>query len=276
MNEIGPYQKIMMARANDKEIKESAQYGGVVSALLIYGLEKQLVKSAVVTDAGGSRSPAGKTVKTRSEVLNCAGSRYSASASLSALNRALKAGEDKLAVVGLPCQMEALARMRLMKPHEEAMGSSSIVLRIGIFCTWALDYRLLEAFLKTKGVKGLVKKYDIPPPPSEKFRVETEMGWKDFALPDVRALVQKGCSLCLDMTAEQADISIGNAEGLEGWNTIVVRTDIGAKLMNEATQEGWLETGGLPEGNLEHLKEAAHNKRQRGNKTRIDSAVSQK
>jgi coenzyme F420 hydrogenase subunit beta len=273
MSEIGAYQKIMMARANDKEIRENAQYGGVVSALLIYGLEKQLVKSAVVTDAGGSRSPAGKIVKTRSEVLNCAGSRYSASASLSALNRALKGGEDKLAVVGLPCQMEALQRMRVMKPHEEVMDTS-IVLRIGIFCTWALDYRLLEAFLKTKGVQGVPKKYDIPPPPSEVFRVQTEIGWRDFALPDVRALVQRGCSLCLDMTAEQADISVGNAEGQEGWNTVVVRTDFAAKLVNEAAQEGWLETNDLPEENLEHLKEAAHNKRKRGNKARIDMSES--
>jgi len=261
--EIGTYRQVVMARAGDNKIRERGQYGGVVSALLICALEKGYVKSAVLTGAGGKDSPGGKTVRNRQDVLRCAGSRYSAAGGLSALNRAIEAGEDRLGVVGLPCQMEALARMSLMKPDGEERAGR-IALKIGLFCTWAVDYRQLEAFLERQGIEGSAKKFDIPPPPAEKFQVQTEKGWKDFPLSDIRPLIQKGCALCRDMAAERADISVGAVEGREGWNTVIIRTEAGAGMINTAIEAGWLETDELPVENLEHLKEAARNKRERG------------
>jgi coenzyme F420 hydrogenase subunit beta len=272
IGEIGPYQTIMMARASQEEIRKSAQYGGVVSALLIFALENGTIESAVLTDSGDHLSPKGRIARNRSEVLSCSGSRYSGSASLSALNRAIRAEENRLGVVGLPCQMEALAKMKLVKPDGE-QTSSRIALKIGLFCTWALDYRRLEAFLKRKGVHGSVLKFDIPPPPSEIFQVQTESGWRDFDLSEIRPLVQKGCAVCRDMTAEHTDLSVGTVEGLESWNTLVVRTDMGFKLVNAAIEKGWIETDHLPEENLEHLKDAAHNKRKRGERARIDMGL---
>lgn len=260
--EIGAYNKIIIARSTDNEIAKRSQYGGVVSALLIYALEKGHIKSAVLTDKGNHLSPIGKPAKNRADVLNCAGSRYSGAGSLSAVNTAISAGENKLGVVGLPCQMEALARMRHMKPDGEERYAR-ISLKIGLFCTWAIDYRQLEVFLKRQGIEEPVKKYDIPPPPAEKFKVLTEKGWRDFLLDDIRPLVQKGCALCQDMTAEWADISVGAMEGRDGWNTVVVRTDVGLEIVNTAIKQGWLETDLLPEENFEHLKEASFNKRKR-------------
>jgi coenzyme F420 hydrogenase subunit beta len=267
--EIGPHRDVIMARAKDKGIRKVAQYGGVVSSILIYALEKGYIKSAVLTDSGNNLSPAGTLAANRSDVLECAGSRYSASGGLSAMNNAINAGQDRLGIVGLPCQMEALARMRLMKPDGEEMDSR-IALRIGLFCTWAIDYRGLEAFLKTKDVKGDVKKFDIPPPPAEIFQVVTENGQKDFALSDIRHLIQKGCTLCQDMTAEMADISVGTVEGQNEWNTVIIRTDRGAELFNSAVKNGRFETNNLPEENLEHLREASRNKRQRGQKAELE------
>ena len=266
--EIGPHRKIVMAQASDKDIRKYAQYGGVVSGLLIVALEKGMISSAVLTDSGNKLSPAGTLATNRSDVLQCAGSRYSASGGLSAMNKALKAGQEGLGVVGLPCQMEALARLRFMEPDGKEMDSR-VALKIGLFCTWAVDYRGLEAFLRSKGIKGDVKKYDIPPPPAETFQVMTDKGRKDFALSDIRHLIQKGCTLCQDMTAELADISVGTVEGRNEWNTVVIRTERGAELFNSAVEEGLLEIDELPLENLEHLKEASQNKRVRGHKERI-------
>lgn len=266
--EIGPHREIIMARTKDKGIREGTQYGGAVSGLLLYALEKGTIKSAVLTDSGNKLSPGGTLAANRSEILKCAGSRYSASGGLSAMNRALKAGEDGLGIVGLPCQMEALARMKLMKPDGEEMDNH-IALKIGLFCTWAVDYRGLEAFLKTKGIKGDVKKFDIPPPPAEIFQVVTENAQKDFALSDIRHLIQKGCTLCRDMTAEMADISVGTVEGQNEWNTVIIRTDRGSELFNSAVEDGCLETHSLPVENLEHLKEASLNKKERGQKAEL-------
>lgn len=153
--------------------------------------------------------------------------------------------------------------MKLMQPDGEERDSR-IGLKMGLFCTWALDYRKVNHYLMRIGTGTPIQKYDIPPPPAQVFLVLTERGWKEFPLEEIRPFIQEGCSLCQDMTAEWADISVGTVEGMEGWNTVVVRSDTGSELLGEAIEEGVLEIDELPEENLEHLREASHNKRKRG------------
>ena len=237
---------------------------GVVSALCAYALEKGFIESAILTDRGeASRAPGGYVATKQAEVFSCAGSRYAASGSLSELNRAIGNGQKNLGVVGLPCQMEALARMERMTPEGHSV-TDSVVLKIGLFCTWALDAVELTAFLKGKGVAGPVRKFDIPPPPAEEFSVETGEGRAIFPLLEIRPLIQKGCTFCQDMTAEPADIAVGSMEGREGWNTVLIRTEVGRSLMESAVAAGKLEIDELPVDHLDHLKMAAKGKRQRG------------
>jgi coenzyme F420 hydrogenase subunit beta len=140
-----------------------------------------------------------------------------------------------------------------------------VSLKIGLFCTWALDYRKVQNYLKTIGIGGPIQKYDIPPPPAQIFQIQTEQGWQAFPLDELRPSIQEGCTLCQDMTAEWADISVGTVEGMEGWNTVVVRSERGAQLLSGYVKAGHLEIRELPEENLAHLIEASTNKRKRGN-----------
>ncbi len=266
---IGPYRSAMQARARGDALRPGAQYGGVVTALVAYGLESGYLKGAVVTDRGGEFSPAGMLAESPSDVEQCAGSRYSAAGALSVLNTAIKEGKGKLAMVGLPCQMEAIERMKRSMP-DGADRESRVSLRIGIFCTWALDYRRLKDFLRKNGVTGAVKKYDIPPPPAEAFIVFTQDGRKEFPLKEIRGLVQKGCSLCQDMTAEHADISIGTVEGEEHWNMVITRSERGEAFIEGALKDGILERAQLPDENLNHLLTASCNKRDRGKKAELE------
>jgi coenzyme F420 hydrogenase subunit beta len=260
---VGPYQKIVIARSSRNEVREKAQYGGVVSVLLIHALEQGLVTSAILTDRGDGISPSGRFAKDRQAVMDCAGSRYSASGSLAALNAAIKNNEEGLGMVGLPCQMEALAKMKKIDP-DGLERSDRIRLKVGLFCTWALDYRKLSDFLKSLNIGDPIQKYDIPPPPSQIFQVMSKEDWRDVPLDDVRPLIQKGCRLCQDMTAEWADLSVGTVEGMKEWNTVIIRTQIGLDLMETAQKVGILEIDNLPEENLNHLKEASLNKKRRG------------
>jgi coenzyme F420 hydrogenase subunit beta len=165
--------------------------------------------------------------------------------------------------------MEALERMKISIP-DGAERESTVSLRLGIFCTWALDYRRLKDFLSKKGVAGPIKKYDIPPPPSETFIVFTDEGRKEFALGEIRGLVQKGCSLCQDLTAENADISVGTVEGEEHWNTVIIRSDRGEAFFDGALKKKIIEKAELPDENLNHLSTASCNKRERGKKAEED------
>ncbi|MFH0844842.1 MAG: Coenzyme F420 hydrogenase/dehydrogenase, beta subunit C-terminal domain [Pseudomonadota bacterium] len=260
---IGPFKDIFISRSTEKNILEKAQYGGVVSSLLIFGLKSGWILSAILTDQGDEFSPAGRIARDESEVLHCAGSRYTASGSLSALNRAIRENEEKIGVVGVPCQMEAIARMGLMTP-DGGERSERIGIKIGLFCTWALDYRKLKAHLNRLNLGGAIRKYDIPPPPSQVFQILTETGWVDLPLDRVRPFIQKGCSLCQDMTAEWADISVGTVEGMEGWNTLVVRNPLGSRFIMDAINSGIIEIDDIPNPNFEHLKEASLTKKRRG------------
>jgi coenzyme F420-reducing hydrogenase beta subunit len=76
------------------------------------------------------------------------------------------------------------------------------------------------------------------------------------------------------MTAELADVSVGAAEGVEGWNTLIVRSETGKELVDAAVAGGAIETTPLPEENLEHLKGAALNKKKRALRNIIDKSGS--
>ena len=262
-SEIGCYKRILKARSCNNDTANKAQYGGVVSSLIIYALNKGIIDSALLIDKGNNISPKTRIVTNPSEVLNCAGSRYTSAAGLGALNKAITKGGKNLGFVGLPCQMEALAGMGQINQDEEDR-LKSVNIRIGLFCTWALDYRTFNKYIKSIGMNEPIIKYDIPPPPANVFRMLTENGWKELPLDDVRPFILKGCSLCKDMTAEWADISVGMFEGDEEWNTVIIRNDIGSQFINKAIEEGIITTEKLPEESQNHLKEASRNKRERG------------
>jgi coenzyme F420 hydrogenase subunit beta len=134
---------------------------------------------------------------------------------------------------------------------------------IGLFCTWAFDYRLFTAFLK-KRVNGLpIKKLNITPPPERILEVTAGNKLVRIPVDEIRPFVRPSCRVCLDMTAELSDISVGTVEGKEGWNTVIVRTAMGENVLRRAKRAGIIETKSLPKGNLKHLIEASLLKKRR-------------
>ncbi|GBD11283.1 hypothetical protein HRbin23_00938 [bacterium HR23] len=256
---LGPVRRVLMARSRDPEVLAHAQYGGVVTTLVCLALDEGLVQGAVLTRSQGG-IPQGVVATRREEVLQCAGSHYLASPTLEALNR-LSPRTVPVAVVGTPCQMLALAKMRL-SPLAQRSNIGKVSLTIGLFCTWALSHKFLE-MLSTVASPERVRKTDVPPPPARVFEVHTEAGVVALPLDAVRAYIPPACTLCADMTAEMADLSVGSAEGVPGWNTVLVRTPRGETLVERAVARGLLAVDALPQANLEHLTESAQVKKRR-------------
>jgi len=65
------------------------------------------------------------------------------------------------------------------------------------------------------------------------------------------------------MTAEWADVSVGAYEGKPGWNTLIIRSERGEALVDEAVKQGCLAIDELPESSLAHLTEGSDGKRRR-------------
>jgi coenzyme F420 hydrogenase subunit beta len=183
-------------------------------------------------------------------VVECAGSKFIAAPTLSAMNAAVREGARRLAVVGTPCQMTAVAQMR-MNPLGLDDFEDPAALTIGLFCNWALDHRQLTAYLSERLDISGITAMDIPPPPAE------------VLVEEIRQLIPKTCFICPDMTAEWSDVSVGMYEGRPGWNTLLVRTRSGIELVDRAAADGWLAIEAFPAEREEALSGAALNKKQR-------------
>jgi len=258
---LGPYISIEMAQAKDSKTRNRGQYGGGVSALTAYAMSKGEIGATVLTKPfNESLMPTSVLVEDSSQVLSCAGSNYIASATLARLNEAMKQQTVSLGIVGMPCQILALRKMQASK-HEN--GSKEVKLAIGLFCTWALSYKSFHEFLKGKINPSQIKRLDIPPPPANKLVVVTEAGTLEFPLDEIREFVKPTCGICFDMTSEFADLSVGMVEGVDDWNTLIVRTPEGKMIIDKAKEDGIIETKPLPEANLSHLREASLLKKKR-------------
>ena len=260
--EMGPASKIMMARAVDPQFTKKAQTGGVVSALFDFALKEGMIQSCILTPRDGELLPQGKIIRNRKKVLSCAGSSYVSGPTLEALNRGLWKGQERIGIVGLPCQVLALARMKASKLDKKT-PIDRVDLVIGLFCTWALEYQPFMTFLK-KRINGLpIKKLNITPPPERILEVMAGNKLTRIPVDDIRPFIRSSCRVCLDMTAELSDLSVGTVEGKEGWNTVIVRTAMGKDLLRRAKKAGTIETKSLPKDNLDHLIEASLLKKRR-------------
>jgi coenzyme F420 hydrogenase subunit beta len=260
---LGTVQEVLTARATDGALRSRAQYGGTVSALVNFALRTGLIDTAVLTDSDEGMLPTGRAVRDEAGVLACAGSNFVASPALETFNREAAGDAQRIGVVATPCQTLALAKMRA-SPLENRNNIDKLKLVIGLFCTWALEYRDFAHFLGERVPLDQIAKLDIPPPPANVFEVYTDSTCVTIPLDQVRAFIHPTCNRCIDMTAEFADVSVGAAEGIEGWNTLIVRSEAGAKLVEAARAGGTLEVAPLPDANLEHLKGAALLKKRRG------------
>jgi coenzyme F420 hydrogenase subunit beta len=261
--ETGPVCRVVMARALDSKFTKRAQNGGVVSALIALALEEGMIQSAILTERDAELLPQGRIAKTRNEVVSCAGSSYVTGYTLEALNRGPWQGEERIGVVGLPCQVLALARMKA-SPLEKRTPVNRVDLVVGLFCTWALDYRPFAGFLKERFGDRPIEKLDITPPPERLLNVTVGDQLHQVPLDEIRAFIRPSCQVCLDMTSELSDLSVGTVEGEEGWNTVIVRTAAGENLLERAESKRVLETRAYPEDKWAHLKEASILKKQRG------------
>ena len=253
---LGTHKRLLFGRSADKSVRERGQYGGTVSALAQHILVSRQAEAALL--AGKNEKfpllPEPVIATTPDEVLEASGSKYTACPTLSLLEKALKE-HSSVAVVGRACQVTALRKKQAI--NTEAMRASPV---IGIFCMWALDYENLESYLKPKINPATVEKYDIP---EGDFIVYTSNGSQRFSFDEIKSTRRETCDLCYDFTSELADISVGSTELENDWNTVIVRSEVGEKLWQNALEAGIVEEKPFPQDRIEVLRNAALGKKKR-------------
>lgn len=273
--ELGAVKGFFITRAADEGIRQRAQHGGTVTALIALALREGLIDSAVLAAEGEGLLPRSVTITDADAAGMTGRSRFVVSPNISEFNRICRGDAAKIGVVATPCQAMALAKMRkwgddaALLPHESEAdgGIEKLQLVIGLFCGWALSWKKLAALLKKKTDLGRVTGMDIPPSRYHTLEVYTTGETVRVSLDEVDPCVREACRTCGDMTAEFSDLSVGSARLPEGWETarlwnqVIVRTKRGMDLLELARSRGVLEFRAAPEGNLEKLKAASLGKK---------------
>jgi coenzyme F420 hydrogenase subunit beta len=229
---------------------------------MAYALREGVIDSAVLTSSDEHMMPGGTVARDEAGVLACAGSNFVASPTLATFNQEVTTDAQRIGVVATPCQALALAKMRA-SPLENRNNIHKLKLVVGLFCTWALRYDGFIEFLEDRLLGNQITRVDIPPPPKQVLRVCAGSHCAAIPLDEVRPFIRRSCNVCIDLTAEFADVSVGAAEGTEGWNTLIVRSEAGRQLVDAALAAGVIQTGPLSGESLDHLKTAALLKKQR-------------
>ncbi len=258
---VGVIKDAFLARTTDSDIQSKAQDGGSVTTLLLAALQAGMVDAVIETKMSADKSPGGFIARNKEELLSCAGNSYESGAALETLNSVPPDSQEKLAIVGLPCQIAAVAKMKA-EPPRNRFNIDNVKLVVGLFCGWSLTPGSFHEFLEQNYDLSQIVKFDIPHHPGHTFDLYMKSGKKEeIEIEDVRQFINESCSYCCDMTAQFADVSVGSGRAaFRGWNTVIVRTEAGAKVVELAKKKGALETQPIPPENLVHLKKSAINK----------------
>jgi coenzyme F420 hydrogenase subunit beta len=250
----GPIRRCTVGNALDESIRHAGSSGGVISALAIFLLENGAVQGVIQTTALSSAPLKNVTVvsRTRAQVLNCAGSRYAPSAPLADLEEILKQSGSFL-FIGKPCDVAALRALQRRKPDL----LQKIPYALSFFCAGIPSqhgtHKILDRFGVTVDEVAQFRYRGEGWPGKTSIRTrdgrEHSMTYAESWGKVLNRELQFRCKICPDGTGEFADIACadawyGDASGYpafdeaDGRSLIIVRTERGGRLFDEAVQAG--------------------------------------
>jgi coenzyme F420 hydrogenase subunit beta len=195
--------------------------------------------------------------KTRKELIAAAKSKYV----ICPNNMVLKdiAGMSRLAVVGLPCHIHGIRKLQSHKGLSKI--GNKIVFTLGLFCGTNQSYHATEHVIQENS--------DIALEEIERFEYRGGTNAHDVRIitRDKREIIIGGeirrafshlimkerCRMCCDFSAELADISLGDIfdrkrnRKVSNWNSLIVRTEMGLRLIHEAQKADFVETSPIEE-----------------------------
>lgn len=255
---IGVHRRILAARVKGRKIG-ACQDGGIVTALLIYGLGQGIIDGALVVGKDGWM-PLASIAKTRDEIIAAAGTKYGVVPVLKELRAAVvEHGLSKICVVGSPCHIQSIRYLK----HRGLPLASSVKLTVGLFCRENYYYGCIAEKISRKGLDiNQIDKFNV----AKEFNIYAGGKRLSFPITEVKSCVPKHCLVCEDFAGELADVSIGSDGSADGWSTVILRTEEGEKVFSGMEKEGLVETVAV--GQLVDIKEMTERKREKGKQTK--------
>ncbi len=241
-SQVGHYLEAYSARTKLNDIAKVCQDGGITSTCLHYLFDSKMIDLAIGAKMSNTPwRPEPIILQSKEDILLTAGTKYVNNPNLKVL-REFNNNQSILAVVGVPCMMQALLKSAVYNIGIPSLNQ--IKYRIGIFCMESFSYESLLKICEILKVNvNDVKKTDIN---KGKFFVYTNSG-EELTVPikEIGNLAREDCEVCFDLTSESADISIGSIGSPSGWNTVLIRTETGKELYSKLIKNDLIESKAL-------------------------------
>ena len=248
--ELGYVDSKYIAYSCDNGILKNASSGGLITQILIYLLKNKIVDKVVVSKFFySSKGPRAKAIITNSisEIYSSQGSKY-CPVDFSEIICNIVHTNDKLAVVGIPCQ---IAGLRLLQNKYPSM-KNNIKFFISNFCGGFKNYNNIRLLAKRNNIEFDKIKYF-------RFRGDGQPGSllirdnkTEVSIQYPKYVSQTGiskhlrCHFCVDATGELADISCGDAwlpnylKDDNPWSIVISRTAFATNLIEKMKHQKYI------------------------------------
>jgi coenzyme F420 hydrogenase subunit beta len=248
---IGNVLDVFSARSAHTEVRDRATDGGVVTSLLIHMLDKGLIDGAVVSVSADPLRRKAVVATTREELLQAAGSQFEESPHLEEVGKGyttyvpvVKSIQDiapkkvrKLAVVGTPCQIDAIRKMQIL----QITPSDMVTFAIGLFCMQCFEVgNLME--------KEVIKSHKIKVEDIARVNIKEDFVLKmksgitiHIPLKEIEEIARPACLACRLFANDFADISVGGLGSPDGYTTVLIRSIKGKEMFADALYNGGLQ-----------------------------------
>jgi coenzyme F420-reducing hydrogenase beta subunit len=219
---LGVYTEIFAAKSSIE-----GQDGGMATALLLSGFRNGLFDAAIVVKRTIGYKAEAVIAETEEEILQAKGTKYSRVKMMSTVGKLVEKGKRRIAIIGTPCEVRTARKIQQQLLNNFPDLEITIV---GLFCFEAFDYNKLKE--ETKRFLGVdLDKAEKTQIQKGKFIVKIDGKEYSVKVKEFHDAIQGGCAYCNDFVAWLSDVSVGSVGSSEGFSTIIVRSDIGKKLL---------------------------------------------
>lgn len=243
--ELGHYSSLFAATSMNQKIIKKATSGGIAMEITKYLFDNNFIKSAVTTKMNystGVPRPESYLATSVEEMFESQGSKYFSVSNLEVLNQ-LNSNNTPSLFIGTPCQ---IAGLRLLQKENKIL-KKYIKLTLGLFCGGLKPYEHTDKIIRRTSRGDLSKisyfqhRGDGQP---GYMRINTINGdsfsvpYPDYETSSGHAKLRR-CRLCVDATAELADISLGDfwidkyLQSKKQWSVIISRNQMTDDLITD-------------------------------------------
>ncbi|TYB32242.1 MAG: 4Fe-4S dicluster domain-containing protein [Candidatus Mcinerneyibacterium aminivorans] len=245
---FGRYKELYTAYLLNEDIRFDATSGGIITGIIIKLLETGAYDGSFVLPFETYKGEEVKLslAETKNEVLKALKSKYCPVSIENVIKKISNNPESKYIIVGTPCQFYSIKKYI----NENKNLISDNYLFLGLFCDSTMNFNFLNYIKDKYNIKKEISKFE--------YRSKKKRGWPG----DLRVVFNDGeeliinrnerikiknyfklnrCKYCFDKLNISADLSFGDCyingeESNLGKTNIIVRTNIGKKVINECSE----------------------------------------